>query len=358
MAKLYRPDGPPQGEPVEPIVGSDGIDVAGIHLPYEGLAAHIGGYEDSFLIFEHPAVEKVELWTAPEFLDRLPESVREQFAGVRKEQKAKTASRSRWRWGTAAVFTALLVWFFTGGLTSMALQAIPYSLEQQLGDMAAEEFASQAPECQNELLTTAVTEIMDRLVAQMDEVNYEYRVRVLMSDEVNAFALPGGEMFFYSGLLVEAGSEHEVAAVMGHEINHVVRRHGLRGMVQKAGVSALFALILGDASQGLQVLGGYAAQAGGLKHGRDQEREADILGVALMAKAQFDPQGAVDFFGRLAEATGDDGGSMARLAAMASTHPASTERQERLAELAQELTPAAPRGLDTEWLKIRGLCSP
>jgi len=358
MAKLYRPGGPPQGAPVEPLAGVDGIDADDLHLPFAGLRGRLGGYEDAFIIIEHDELEKVELWVDGAFVDALPDAVRDGFALVREEQKAKSSSRARWRWGAGLVFVALLVWFFTGGLTDMALNAIPYSLEQQLGDTAAEQFASQAPECQNEQLTGAVTEIMTRLVGRMEEVNYEYRVRVLMSDEVNAFALPGGEMFFYSGLLEEADSEHEVAAVMGHEINHVVRRHGLRGMVQKAGVSAIFALVLGDASQGLQVLGAYAAQAGGLKHGRDQEREADGLGVALMASAEFDPQGAVTFFGKLAEATGDDGGTMGRLAAMASTHPASTERQERLGVLAEEVAPEVPRGLDTEWLKIRSLCSP
>lgn len=329
-----------------------------VEFPFDGLRARLGGYEDSFIILEHRELEKVELWVDAAFIDGLPETVREGFALVRRTQKKKSARRARWRWGALVAFLALALWFFTGGLTDIALGAIPYALEEQLGDQAAEQFASQAPECQNEVLTGAVTEIMNRLVSRMDEVNYEYRVRVLMSDEINAFALPGGEMFFYSGLLQEADSEHEVAAVMGHEINHVVRRHGLRGMVQKAGVSAIFALVLGDASQGLQVLGAYAAQAGGLKHGRDQEREADSLGVALMASAEFDPQGAVDFFGKLAEATGDDGGTVGRLAAMASTHPASTERQERLGAMAGDLAPAAPRGLDTEWVKIRSLCSP
>ncbi len=341
-----------------PTVDGETIVADDLVIPFEGLDARLGGYEDSFIILSHPTLEKVELWVKSDFVDALPESLREGLVAVRTTQKKKTASRARWRWGALVAFLAVTVWLFTGGLANMALKAIPYSLEEELGDQAAEQFTSQAPECQNEVLTGAVTEIMDRLVKRMDEVNYEYRVRVLMSDEINAFALPGGEMFFYSGLLQEADSEHEVAAVMGHEINHVVQRHGLRGMVQKAGVSALFALILGDASQGLQVLGAYAAQAGGLKHGRDQEREADTLGVALMARAEFDPQGAVAFFGKLAEATGDDGGTMGRLAAMASTHPASTERQERLGELAGTLAPAAPRGLDTEWLKIRSLCSP
>ncbi len=358
MAKLYRPDGPPQGEPVDATPSEEGVSADDVHLPYDGLSARVGGYENSFIIFEHRDHERVELWVDPSFLDQLPEAVRPQFAVAEQKQKSGVRTRKVLRRVTFVVFVAGIVWFFTGGFANVVLGMIPYSAEQQLGDMAAEEFASQAPECQNELLTGAVTSIMERLVEELDEVNYEYRVRVLMSDDVNAFALPGGEMFFYSGLLEEATTEHEVAAVMGHEIFHVVRRHGLRGMVQRAGLSALLAFFVGDASEGVAVLAGYAAQAGGLKHGRDQERAADTLGVALMAEAGFDPQGAVTFFGKLAEASGDDGGSMARLSAMASTHPASSERQERLSAMAEDLAPAQVRGLDTEWSKIRALCSP
>jgi len=240
----------------------------------------------------------------------------------------------------------------------MALDAIPYSLESSLGDAAAESFAEQYPECTEPAAVEMINGILDRLVEQMDEVNYEYRVRILRSDEINAFALPGGEIFFLSGLLEEAESEHEVAAVMGHEIQHVVQRHGLRGMVQSAGVRVLFMLVLGDASEGLQFLGAYAGKLGTLKFGRDQERQADELGVALMSKAEFDPQGAVTFFGKLAAITGDEGGVGSKLSSMASTHPASTERQERLGVLAKQLAPAQPRGLDVEWAKVSRLCAP
>ena len=332
--------------------------------PYERLQGRIGGYEDAFIVFACEGKPGEELWLEQDFVRKEMAAHREgfaepfasHFASLVGTHKRRGATRLAVRSGLLLAFVALVVWFFSGGLVSLALGAIPYSLEEQLGDMAAEDFASQYPTCTDEVLNAQLTGMLDRLVGEMDEVNYDYRVRILRADEINAFALPGGEIFFYSGLLEEADTAHEVAAVMGHEIQHAVQRHGLRGMLQNLGVRALFMLVLGDASEGLQILGLYAGQLGNLMFGRDQEREADELGVALMARASFDPQGAVVFFGRLAEETGDTGSSFDRMAAMASTHPASSERQERLAALAEDLAPTAIRGLDLDWLEVRGRC--
>lgn len=370
MARLFRQGGPAQGEVTQVSATGSGLVVhaaAGpITLSYDGIRGRIGGFEDAWILFAHDTHPGVEVWVDPEFV-RGPMTERspgfpEPFASQFAELTAIHRRRGRTRWvvrGTlGAAFLALVVWFLSGGLTTMAVNAIPYPLESSLGDAAAESFAAEQPECTEPAAVEMINTILDRLVEQMDEVNYEYRVRILRSEDVNAFALPGGEIFFLGGLLDEADSEHEVAAVMGHEIQHVVKRHGLRGMVQSAGVRVLFMLVLGDASQGLQVLGSYAGKLGTLKFGRDQEREADELGVALMSEAGFDPQGAVTFFGKLAEITGDEGGTVSRIASMASTHPASTERQERLGVLAKQLAPAEPRGLDVEWAKVSRLCMP
>ena len=368
MAKLFTKDGPVGGVAVQ-VEATPGMlrvragdDV--VLWPYERLQGRIGGYEDAFIIFVCDGKPGQELWLEQAFVrkdvaahrDGFAEPFASHFGALVGKHKRRSGTRLVVRGSLLVLFVAFVVWFFTGGLVTIALNAIPYSLEQKLGDMAAEDFASQYPTCTDEVLNGQLTGMLDRLTAEMDEVNYDYRVRILRADQVNAFALPGGEIFFYSGLLEEADTPHEVAAVMGHEIQHAVQRHGLRGMVQSLGVKALMMLVLGDASEGLQILGLYAGQLGNLKFGRDQERQADELGVALMAAASFDPQGAVDFFGRLAEETGDTGTGMDRMAAMASTHPASSERQERLGVLAADLTPAAIRGLDVDWSEVRGRC--
>lgn len=368
MAKLYRKDGPATGVPVEVEATPGMLRVrAGKELllfPYERLQGRIGGYEDAFIVFLCEGRPGDELWLEQAFVRKRMAAHREgfgepfasHFASLVGRHKRRSGTRLVVRGGLLLAFVGFVVWFFTGGLVSMALNAIPYSLEEKLGDMAAEDLASQHPSCADPLLNEQMQTMLDRLVAEMDEVNYEYRVRVLRVDEVNAFAVPGGEIFFYSGLLEEADTPHEVAAVMGHEIQHAVHRHGLQGMLQSAGLRVLMMMVLGDASEGLQILGGFAGKAGQLKFGRDQERQADELGVTLMAKASFDPQGAVDFFGRLAEKSGDEGTGMDRMASMASTHPASSERQERLALLAADLAPAVIRGLDVDWHEVRGRC--
>jgi beta-barrel assembly-enhancing protease len=369
MAKLFRKGGPTSGEIVE-VEATPGVlrvatEDGGLLLPYERLRGRIGGYEDAWFIFECEGQAGLELWVEADFVrgemaeqqESMQEPFASRFAALVGTHKRRGGTRWAVRAGLMVVFLGFVAWFFSGGLVVVALDAIPYSLETKLGDVAAEEFAGQHPTCDDPVLNDALSGMLERLVGQMEDVNYEYRVRILTADQVNAFALPGGEIFFYSGLLEEAETADEVAAVMGHEIQHAVMRHGLRGMLQSAGVRVLFMVILGGASDGIQILGGYAGKLGQLKFGRDQERQADELGVALMARSGYDPQGAVDFFGRLADSKGDTGSGVDRAAAMVSTHPASSERQDRLRALAAELGTGATDSIGQDWQKVRARCS-
>ncbi len=99
--------------------------------------------------------------------------------------------------------------------------------------------------CTDPELVSAVEEVLVRLVEGMDDPPYEFRVRVIQSEDINAFALPGGEIFFHSALLEKSESVHEVAAVMGHEVQHVLQRHGMRGIVRSAGLSIGLTVLLG-----------------------------------------------------------------------------------------------------------------
>nr|WP_156517858.1 M48 family metalloprotease [Achromobacter ruhlandii] len=154
--------------------------------------------------------------------------------------------------------------------------------------------------------------------------------------EINAFAMPGGFIGVNTGLIVSSGSESELAAVLAHEIGHVVQRHIARGMTQQnqnsmvmlaslAGV-ALAALAGGggNLAMGVAAFGQAAAINRQLGFSRDAEREADRAGFTMLTKAGYDAQGMAQMFSRLMNASrlneGAGGGSWA------STHPLSIER--------------------------------
>ncbi len=127
-----------------------------------------------------------------------------------------------------------------------------------------------------------------------------WEVAVFKSDQVNAFALPGGKLGVYTGLLKAARNQHQLAAVLGHEIGHVLARHSNERVSQKFAVEQALGLIqtlaMPQSPTGQLLMGalGVGAQVGVLMpFSRIQEAEADVIGLELMARAGFDPREAI-----------------------------------------------------------------
>ncbi len=177
-----------------------------------------------------------------------------------------------------------------------------------------------------------------------------WEVVVFESEQVNAFALPGGHIGVYTGLLKVAQNEDQLAAVIGHEVAHVLARHG-NEKVSRAQMSGL-GLKLADLALGagqvsnkdlyMQALGlgvnvGYV-----LPYGREQETEADIMGVELMAKAGFNPKASVALWHNMAKAGGAQGPELL------STHPSHGNRISQLEKMQAQVMPlyqqANPKG--------------
>jgi len=145
-------------------------------------------------------------------------------------------------------------------------------------------------------------------------------------ETINAFALPGGKVGVYTGLLNLVASDDEIAIVMGHEIAHVTARHGAERMSQGVLV-AVGGLVLDASTKNRKnhdlLLAGYGlASAGGvLAFSRSHESEADFIGIRYAAKAGYDPRAAVSFWQKMARA-----GSPGKLPALLSTHPSHDRR--------------------------------
>jgi len=168
------------------------------------------------------------------------------------------------------------------------------------------------------LLDRYINDLGLRLLAGIDNRVREYRFFIVRDDAVNAFALPGGFVGVNRGLIMQAHSQHQLASVMAHEIAHVELRHGLDMMdkgseINNAAMLAMLAgLLLGsvDSEVGSAVM--FGGMAGGqqamVNFTRENEYEADRVGLDLMQRAQFDPNGMVEFFEILSGLTGDAGG--------------------------------------------------
>ncbi|MBC8012221.1 MAG: M48 family metallopeptidase, partial [Burkholderiales bacterium] len=172
-----------------------------------------------------------------------------------------------------------------------------------------------------------------------DLPNAQWEFVVFDSDQLNAFALPGGKVGFYTGLINLAANDDEIAIVMGHEVAHVTSRHGAERQSQAIAIG-LGAVALGvgtnnDKNQEYYMLAyGVGSTLGSLAYSRSHETEADVVGLRFAAKAGYDPRAAASFWRKMAAK--ETGGRPPQLL---STHPSSQERIQNLERLAVELMP-------------------
>ena len=185
-------------------------------------------------------------------------------------------------------------------------------------------------------VTEAVVAVLE---PPLDEIEWE--LAVFESESVNAFAMPGGKIGVFTGILEITENEHQLATVIGHEIAHVTARHSneraSRSSLTGVGINVA-AIILGGGHRGAtytaqQALGAGAAVGISLPHTRSQESEADIIGIEYMAKAGFDPRESVPLWQRM------DASSDKAPAEFLSTHPANETRIENLVSEWQKTLP-------------------
>jgi len=178
-----------------------------------------------------------------------------------------------------------------------------YSLDREmaLGRHLAQEVESSARLVTDPVVNEYINRIGQNLVRNSD-ARVPFTIKVLDTDEVNAFALPGGFFYVNSGLILAADNEAELAGVMAHEIAHVAARHATKNMTRAqiwnmASVPLIF--IGGPVAYAVSEVAGLAVPLGFLKFSRDAEREADLLGLEYDYATGYDPQAFVQFFEKL-----------------------------------------------------------
>lgn len=199
--------------------------------------------------------------------------------------------------------------------------------ESQIGLQVKQELQKQNIKYLNDPTVNAYVQGMTNRIfplAEKDRKGIKWHVHVVDDPKiVNAFATPGGHLYVYSGLLIAAENEAEVAGVLSHEAGHVVGRHSARQMVNVFGLNAVAALALGENPGLLQQLAGQIVGTGALlAHGRGSEHEADVYGVRYASGAGYDPKGIASFFQKLKAKEG----KTPQLMTWLSTHPATSDR--------------------------------
>ena len=224
------------------------------------------------------------------------------------------------------------------GEASRMRQLVPadeleYAATQQYSELLQKARAKQALAPESHPQLQRLRAIAARLIPDAPRWNdrarnWRWEVNLIGSKEINAFCMPGGKIAFFTGILDRLQlSDDETAMVMGHEMAHALREHARERIAKSQGTGAL--LSLGAQLFGLGQLGDLAADVGTqlltLKFSRDDEIEADLVGLEMAARGAFRPQASISLWEKMAQANGGSGGP-----GFLSTHPTGPDRIERL----------------------------
>src|SRR5580698_9095640 len=232
-----------------------------------------------------------------------------------------------------------------------------YSLEKEIaiGKGLAQEVERQAKIIDDPIIAEYVNRVGQNLVRNSD-AKVPFTIKVIDTEDVNAFALPGGFFFVNSGLILKADTEAELAGVMAHEIAHVAARHGTRQATrgQVAQLATIPLIFMGGwAGYGVRQAASVLLPVGFLQFSRAFESEADMLGLQYMYKTGYDPEAFVDFFEKIQSLEKKKPGTMAKVF---STHPPTEDRIVTAQKNIQEYLKARPEYVVTtsEFSDVKG----
>jgi beta-barrel assembly-enhancing protease len=287
---------------------------------------------------------------------RFPQALEHVSAGLLSEelQNIMHRRRSRRRAGRALFVTAALAlaavavggYFAVMAGAQAAVQALPMSIDEKIGSAAFESMDLGGARVEDQDLQDAIQKIVDRLQPQTAVEDITFKVHLVDAPTVNAFALPGGQIVVYTGLISKSTTPEHVAGVLAHEMAHVTFRHGLERIAQSIGVVVAVNLVLGDAS-GLIAIGGEVLKTTTINsYSRDQESDADAEGVRILHEAGIDPIALADFFEIMNDKGHDE---LSQLVSWISTHPDHKTRIRNIKQHVSALTPRKYEPFALDW---------
>lgn len=335
-------------------------DDATWRVPYAGLRLARGGASGGMVFFHPPGDDPIIAVEGLACLAAFDEASGRRFADEIARLRSQGGGRRSCALGCvvllllAVVAVAIAIPWLWRSARGAVVDRLPASLDQRIGEAAWGEFAGEDATARYPVSAAAVRALVDRIAAAVprDDVaaGFAYQAAIIHRDEANAFALPGGRMVVYTGLIRRATSPDQLAGVIAHEIAHVAHRHGVRSLVDQAGTMLVLSAVVGDVGGLAGVLTQGATVALLSAHSREHERDADAEGARLLAAAGLDPHGLIGFFRLLQAMPGTEASAGM---AWISSHPQHAERIAALEALIPTLprAPAAPVAID--WTAVQ-----
>jgi beta-barrel assembly-enhancing protease len=317
-------------------------------LPFTQLQFTLGGAGNRLVFIKHPAMADLTLYTSDLSILKNPVVLAHPEAAP---QINRARKQRHFAWGVLTgvglliiaipVLLALNMEFFTG----IAARQVPVSWETKLGESVSAQYRISHKLMPREESDVLLKPLVDPLVTALQKSPYQYQFTIVNDGTLNAFALPGGFVTIHSGLILKAESAEELLGVLAHEISHVEERHGVRSIVNNAGIYMLASAIFGDVSGLLATVSSAAPMLLSQQYSRRFETDADEKAAKLMGRAHINPEGLPRFFEKMIaeekamlDKIESEEARTAYKTAMVflSTHPASEERMKHLRELTKD----------------------
>jgi len=237
----------------------------------------------------------------------------------------------------------------TSGINKSQFNLYSLDDEARIGNQLAQEvlgeYQKQGKIYNDQKALEYINQLGHSLVSYAPEQHFQYQFYLIKTPEVNAFALPGGHIFVFTGLISYCQNEAELAGVLAHEIGHVVARHGTERFSAMQAADIVGRIILAGLGKKVdpeiaKLAIDITATGAFLAYSRENEREADDIGARIMYQTGYHPEALVSFFNQLSQGSG----KMTKFEVFLSTHPDPQDRQQRVNDLIQTLG-------DTESLK-------
>lgn len=343
-----------QGKPVNINIDNNTIRIAQENgeysLPISESNFKLGGEANSFLIISgHDLTIFIKDISIFDELIVKSGSKSEEIKKL-KEQFITSKKNKKYTPAYILITIVVLIGIVYGSLvatTYAVSRSFPLSWEKKIGDWAAPQIVG-TKKVNDKDINSSIEQIGKYLQLNSGNTDYNFKFYVVKSDEVNAFALPGGHVIVNTALIEKSDSHEEVAGVIAHELQHVYQRHGVEKIINRMGISFTLMMLLGDVGGVVDMIGGELIS---LKFSRDEESEADRLGMELMYKSGINPEGMISFFRKLESINKE----MSDIPDFISTHPNTKQRINDLENLAKTKYSNLPvkKVFNFDWKEIK-----
>lgn len=350
---LYGPELPPAGVRCRARFEKGGLAIQGggrnINVVAERISLQTGGYDGRqwLITWMGASGRMTAMLQGDDAVDAfIRVAPREISADLLRTRRALGRDKRRFRFGMVLLVILLSlpllllggVWLGGDSLSRWAAEQVSPDQEKRLGDLAFAQMRVGLRLVESGPAHDAVERIGLRLAGGDNRLRYEFHLA--LDDQANAFALPGGHVVVYSGLLKTMACDDELAGVLAHEISHIHKRHSLRGMIHSLGWRAVLGVAAGY--YGVEVWGDIARILGEQVYSRDMEKEADLGALFILRRAGLPPDGLGRFFARMTE---NETLSLHLL----SSHPSSKERLAAIREAMAGQPPYPNQSMDVDW---------